>query len=336
MNGRLKVAVVGAGHFGKHHVRILSGLPEVDLVGVCDPDGARAKELAEKFGSKPLSSVAELPPDLDAAVVAVPTRLHAEVAVPLLARGVSCLVEKPLARNVEEAEAICAAAERSGAILGVGHVERFNPALVAAGKRVANPRFIECRRIAPFSFRSSDVGVVLDLMIHDLDVCLALVRSEVTRVDACGTPVLGLNEDIANARLAFACGCVADITASRVATKTERKIRVFCPDTYMSLDFGSRTGEIFRKSPQLTPEYVKRLCENAQTIADLKGMVFGNLLTVEHLSLEEKDPLTAELADFVQAVRTRGMPTVSGRDGYRAVEVAVRILEAIGTSPVLH
>lgn len=332
----LRVAVVGAGHFGKHHVRILSALEGVSLVAVCDADEARAREMAGKYGTMALRDPEDLPADLDAVVVAVPTKYHAEVAVPLLARGVACMVEKPLARDVLEAEAICRAAEEAGAILATGHVERFNPALMAAVGRVIDPRFIECRRVAPFSFRSADVGVVLDLMIHDLDICLALARSRVVRVDACGTPVLGATEDIANARLEFESGCVADVTASRVAMKTERKVRVFGRDVYLSLDFAARTGELFRKSPELTPEVVGRLCADAKTLADVKGAVFGNLLTVEHLSMEAHDQITAELVDFLTAVRSRSTPTVSGRDGRNAVEVAGRVLEAIGRSPVLH
>lgn len=335
MDAPLKVAVVGAGGFGRHHVRILSGLPGVELACVCDRDPERARSMGEAHGAPFCADAADLPPGLDAAVVAVPTAHHVEVAVPLLQRGVPVMVEKPLARDPEGAEAICAAAEASGVVLAVGHVERFNPALTAAAGRLGDPRFIECRRVAPFSFRSSDVGVVLDLMIHDLDVVLALVRSEVVRVDACGTPVLTRREDIANARLEFAGGCVADLTASRVAAKTERKVRVFCPDAYASLDFGARTGVVYRKSPELTPELVAELCADAANIADLQATVFGRLVRVEQLSLDGRDQLTAELADFLDAVRTGGTPTVTGRDGHRAVEVATRILSSIGRSPVL-
>lgn len=330
----LRVAVIGAGHFGKHHVRILSGLEGAELVAVCDADPARAQERGEAHGVPWISDPVELPDDLDAAVVAVPTKYHLTVAEPLLNRGVAVLVEKPLAPSVEEAGALCEAAESSGAILATGHVERFNPALMAAMKHGIEPRFIECRRVAPFSFRSSDVGVVLDLMIHDLDICLALAASEVERVDACGTPVLGLKEDIANARITFTSGCVADITASRVATKTERKIRMFCPDVYLSLDYAKRSGVLYRKSPKLTPEYVRSMIDDPESITDLS--VFGNLVTVENLSMEDHDQLTVELTDFLGAVRENRPPTVTGRDGYRAVEVALQVLTAIGSSSVLR
>jgi predicted dehydrogenase len=332
----IKVAVIGAGGFGRHHVRILSGMEDVELVGAVDPDPSRAKENTDPYGVPLLPSLEDLPDGVEAAVVAVPTEHHLEVAKSLLGRGIGVLVEKPLAKDVEEARAIVDAAEASGAVLGVGHVERFNAAVIAAQDRITEPRFIECRRVAPFSFRSSDIGVVLDLMIHDLDICLALADSELVRVDACGTPVLGEFEDIANARLEFECGCVADITASRVAMKTERKIRLFCPDAYLSLDYAKQSGVLYRKSPKLTPEYVRKLKSDASTIADLRGLVFGNLLSIENLSMEAHDPLTVELKDFLDAVRSGGEPTVSGRDGLRAVDAAVKVLTAIGQSPVLR
>ncbi len=332
----MRVAVVGAGHFGRHHVRILSGLPGVTLAAVCDRDPDRRREIREEYGVPAVAEAEDLPPDLDAVVVAVPTESHLAVAGPLLERGISALVEKPLARDGKEAEALCEAAERGGAVLAAGHVERFNPALMAALRHRLEPRFIECHRVAPFSFRSADVGVVLDLMIHDLDICLALARSEVRELEACGIPVLGRHEDIANARLTFANGCVANLTASRVAMKTERKVRLFCPDAYLSLDYANRTGVLYRKSPKLTPEYVRELSREAETITDLRGLVFGNLLTVERLSMEDHDQLEMEIRDFLDAVREGREPLVTGRDGLRAVEVALRVMTAIGMSPVLR
>jgi predicted dehydrogenase len=241
-----------------------------------------------------------------------------------------------MAATVAEAEALCVAAEAGGAVLAAGHVERFNPALMAALKHNIEPRFIEVRRVAPFSFRSADIGVVLDLMIHDLDICLALAGSSVRKVDACGSPVIGEHEDVANARVEFENGCVADITASRVAMKTERKIRLFCPDAYLSLDYGLRSGVLYRKSPKLTPEYVKSLAKDAKTITDLKGLVFGNLLTVEQIGMEDHDQLEMELRDFLTAVREGGTPMVPGRAALKAVEAAVMVLTSIGSSPVLR
>ncbi len=333
---KLKVAVIGTGGFGRHHVRILAGMEGVDLVGICDLDQERVRALAEEYGVVPFTSVDDLPKELDAVVIAVPTASHLPVGAPFLRRGIAALVEKPIAATASEAESLCLAAEEGGAILAAGHVERFNPALMAALKHNIKPRFIEVRRVAPFSFRSADIGVVLDLMIHDLDICLALAGSSVARVDACGTPVLGIHEDVANARVEFKNGCVADITASRVAMKTERKIRLFCPDAYLSLDYALKSGVLYRKSPKLTPEYVKSLAEDAQTIKDLKGLVFGNLLTVEQIQMGDHDQLEMELKDFLTAVREGTSPMVPGRDALKAVEAAGMVLTSIGSSPVLR
>jgi len=332
----LKVAVIGTGGFGRHHVRILASMEGVDLVGICDLDQERVRALGLEHDVASHTCVDDLPEKLDAVVIAVPTASHLPVAAPFLRRGIAALVEKPIAATAPEAEALCLAAEEGGAVLAAGHVERFNPALMAALKHNIKPRFIEVRRVAPFSFRSADIGVVLDLMIHDLDICLALAGSPVARVDACGTPVLGVHEDVANARVEFKNGCVADITASRVAMKTERKIRLFCPDAYLSLDYALKSGVLYRKSPKLTPEYVKSLAEDAQTIKDLKGLVFGNLLTVEQIGMGDHDQLEMELKDFLTAVRDGTSPMVPGRDALKAVEAAGMVLTSIGSSPVLR
>ncbi len=333
--GNLKAAVIGTGGFGRHHVRQLAGMEGVDLVGICDLDEERVGALAREYQVKPCISVDDLPEELDAVVIAVPTEAHLSVAEPFLRRGIAALVEKPMAATAALAEALCVAAEEGGAVLAAGHVERFNPALMAALTHDIAPRFIEVRRVAPFSFRSADIGVVLDLMIHDLDICLALAKSAVRKVDACGSPVIGEHEDVANARVEFENGCVADITASRVAMKTERKIRLFCPDAYLSLDYGLKSGVLYRKSPKLTPEYVKSLAKDAKTIKDLKGLVFGNLLTVEQIGMEDHDQLEMELKDFLAAVRGDRKPMVSGRDALKAVEAAGMVLTSIGSSPVL-
>ena len=327
---RLRVAVAGVGAFGRHHARVYAELPGAELVAVVDRDGAAAAEAAARHGCAALADVSALPPDLDAVSVAVPTVHHAAVAIPLLLRGVACLVEKPFAPSVAEGEAIVAAARRGGAVLATGHIERFNPAIVALGGLPLRPRFLECHRIAPFSFRSADVGVVLDLMIHDLDLVLHLAGSDPVRVDAVGVPVLTAHEDLANARVEFANGCVADITASRVGTKTERKLRLFSEDAYMVLDFARKEGWTYRKAPGLSLEAVMRLKAGAKSLADLKDVVFGDLLTVEPVKIEEHEPLKAELASFLDAVRTGGRPVVSGEDGLRAVRLALDVTEAIG------
>jgi predicted dehydrogenase len=264
----------------------------------------------------------------------VPTKLHHAVAAPLLARGVSVLIEKPMVRRLDEGRELIAAAEKSGAVLQVGHVERFNPAVRALRDHKIVPRYIEAARVAPFPFRSTDVGVVLDLMIHDIDIVLHLAQSPVTRVEAIGVPVLMGTEDIANARLTFANGCVATLTASRVATKSERKVRVFGTDSYLVLDFGRREGYLYTKSPALTPGKVEELIGQAvaggkTTIADLQGKVFSDLLKMEKLTIPEGDALTEEIRDFLRCVRERATPAVSGREGLEAVSVALDVLAAI-------
>ncbi len=323
------MAVVGVGAFGRNHARVYAELPEAELVAVVDSDPGAAGEAARRHGCPALADAAALPADLDAVSVAVPTVHHAAVAVPLLRRGVACLVEKPFAASIADGEAMIAAAREGNAVLAAGHIERFNPAVAAVDARPLRPRFLEVNRIAPFSFRSADVGVVLDLMIHDLDLILHLAGSEPVRVDAVGVPVLTPFEDIANARIEFANGCVADVTASRVGTKTERKLRLFSEDAYMVLDFALRQGWTYRKSPGLTIEKVMALRAGAKSIADLKGLVFGDLLKVEPVEITEHEPLKAELAAFLLAVRTRSRPVVSGEDGMRALRLALQVMDGI-------
>jgi predicted dehydrogenase len=326
---RLRVAVVGVGAFGRHHARVYAELPGAELVAVADRDPAAAAEAAARHGCAAVASARDLPADLDAVSVAVPTVSHAEVAVPLLRRGIGCLVEKPFAATLADGEAMLAAAAEGKATLAAGHIERFNPAIAAVERDPLRPRFIEVNRIAPFSFRSADVGVVLDLMIHDLDLILHLAGSEPVRVEAVGVPVLTPFEDIANARIEFANGCVADVTASRVGTKVDRKLRLFSRDAYMVLDFALRQGWTYRKSPDLTIEKVMALRAGAKSLADLKGVVFGDLLKVEPVQISEEEPLKAELSSFLEAVRGRTRPVVSGEDGFRALRLALEITAKI-------
>ena len=329
----VRTAVIGAGAFGRHHVRIHHELPGSDLVCVVDQSPEIRAQAEATYGVRAVATVDELPDDLEAVSIAVPTPLHHKVARPLLERGISTLIEKPMVRTLEEGRDLIAAAEKSGAILQVGHVERFNPAVRALHKHDISPRFIEAARVAPFSFRSADVGVVMDLMIHDIDIVLHLAGSKPVRVDAVGVPVLTHHEDIANARVTFENGCVATLTASRVATKTERKIRVFSPAAYLVVDFGEREGFLYRKSPDLTVEKVLELKRGAKSLADLKGAVFGELLSAERLTVPPGDALTAEIEHFLGCVRDRAQPEVSGHEGLAAVSLALQILEAIRTSP---
>jgi len=329
----MRVAVVGVGRFGRHHARIYGELPDVTLVAVVDLDQEAASTAAAPTGAKVLSDYRELEGQVDAVSVAVPTESHREVAGFFLERGVHCLVEKPLVGSSAEGRELIALAEKSGARLAVGHVERFNPVVRAARKHDITPRFIESHRIHPFAFRSVDVGVVLDIMIHDLDLILDLAGDVPEKVEATGVPVLTRHEDICNARLTFPDGCVANVTASRVAMKTLRRLRIFSGDSYMSMDFGEKRGVLYKKSPKLTVEYVEQQKENVKDLSDLAGMVFGDMLTVEPLSLDDQEPLTAELTDFVDAARSGGQPMVPGVAGLRAVELAERIIAEIARSP---
>lgn len=333
MTREVRVAVVGVGHFGRNHARVYAGMPGVRLVAVADPDEARCRAVAEQYGTRPLRSHTEVG-DVDAVSIAVPTRAHAEVACDFLGRGIPVLVEKPLADSVAAAERIVGAARDHGTFVGVGHVERFNPVIEAATAMGIQPLFIECHRLNPFSFRATDVGVVLDLMIHDLDVILHLVRADVARVDAVGVAILSQREDIANARIAFRNGAVANVTASRVALKPMRKIRVFSRDSYVSLDYGRREGVIFKKSPKLTMDVVRRISENPESLKDFQGRadVFGELLQHETIPLPDHDPLEKELSNFVEAVRTRGRPAVTGEHGLAVLRIADAVLDGIGRS----
>ena len=329
----VRTAVIGAGGFGRHHVRIQHGMPGADLVAVVDRDPAIRAGVAETYGVPVYEDVSELPDDVEAVSIAVPTQLHHQIALPFLRRGVSTLIEKPMVRTLEEGRDLIAAAEETGAVIAVGHVERFNPAVRALRDHKIRPRFIEAARVAPFSFRSADVGVVMDLMIHDIDIVLHLADSKPLRVEAVGVPVLTPHEDIANARVTFENGCVATLTASRVATKVERKIRVFSPAAYLVVDFGERQGLLYQKSPDLTVEKVLQMRQGATSLADLQGAVFGDLLTMERLTVPPGDALTDEIEHFLDCVRNRARPEVSGHEGLEAVSLALQVLEAIRTSP---
>ncbi|HXG26461.1 MAG TPA: Gfo/Idh/MocA family oxidoreductase [Candidatus Binatia bacterium] len=305
----LRVAVIGVGHVGRHHARILAGLPGVTLEAVVDRDAGRAAEAAHRTGARALTDFRPLVDTVDAVSIAVPTAAHAEVALPFLARGVAALVEKPLARSVADARLLVAEAARHGAVLAVGHTERYNPAVRAALPLVTAPRFIEVHRLGTFPDRSLDIDVVLDLMIHDLDVVLATVRSPVAALEAVGVPVLTDRVDIANARLRFASGCIANLTASRISRDRIRKIRFFQPDAYVSIDCAAREAEAYR--------LVRR--DGAGRPAIEGG----------RLPVDPGEPLEAELADFVRAARDRGRPMVTGEDGLRALELAEAVAAAI-------
>jgi len=325
----VRVAVVGVGHLGSAHARIYSEMPEADLVAVCDVKADRAAEIAQRTHCRAVTDYRDLFGRVDAVSIVVPTSLHHEVARAFLAQGTPVLVEKPLAASLEEARALVNEARATDTMIQVGHVERFNPAFEALDRLDVRPRFIEAHRLSPFSFRSADVGVVLDLMIHDLDIVRYLARSPLVRVDAVGVNVIGHREDIANARLTFANGCVANVTASRVAIKAMRRVRIFARDCYVAIDTGAIHGLIIKKSPEFPIDGLDLENFDASRIPDLTEYFLKDLLHIEELHIDPHEPLTGELTHFVECVRTGTTPKVPGEEGEAALELAERVLRAI-------
>ncbi|MFH1417192.1 MAG: Gfo/Idh/MocA family oxidoreductase [Planctomycetota bacterium] len=324
------VAVVGVGHMGRHHARLYHELPQADLLAVVDKDGDRAAEYADKYHAKALQSIDDLPDAVRAVTVAVPTVRHLEIATKLMQRGIAVLVEKPLAPNVAEAEQLLACARETGALLSVGHTERFNPVVRAMQRLDIRPKYVETQRISPFRFRSADVGVVSDMMIHDIDIVLHLVRSPVTHVDAVGVNILGPHEDIASARVTFENGAVANLAASRLAMKTDRRIRVFSQTAYLSVDYQAKTGIAITKDANLDIIALAK-DKNVDDLSQMAGLDFGKMLKVEPLLVDDVEPLKAELEAFLESVRTGAPPAVTAEDGANAVRLAADIVEAVKT-----
>lgn len=306
-----RAAVVGVGHLGRHHARILGAAADVDLAAVVDIDLERARAVAADVGTVAAADVNAIDPPVDGVVVSVPTRDHVRVGVPLLEAGVAVLVEKPIASSLPEADRLIEAAAASGATLAVGHTERHNPAVAAALPLISAPRFIEVHRLASFQPRSLDIDVVFDVMIHDLDVVLSCVGSEPISIEAVGVPVLSSRIDIANARLRFANGCIANLTASRISRDRVRKLRVFQPHALVSVDYAEQQVEIWK---------VKK-GEDEQV-----GIDGGRV------DVASAEPLERELDDFVRAARGGTPPRVTGADGRRALAVAERIADAMKDS----
>jgi predicted dehydrogenase len=312
------VGVIGVGSLGFHHARLLRDLPGAKLSGIFDIDAHRADLVARELGVRAFSTIEALLNDSEAAVLAVPTTAHAEVALQALEHRVSLLIEKPIAATLADADAILEAAEGAGVLVATGHVERFNAAVRACAPYVDEPRFVESHRLAPFGPRGTDVAVVLDLMIHDIDLILGLTGAEVTSVDAIGVPILTPSVDIANARLGFAGGAVANITASRVSQDRMRKIRIFQRSGYISIDLAKGTGEFLRM----------RRGAHLGMVEGAPGSLADLVERVE-LAGDGREPLRAELESFVAAVRGEGEVVVSGRDGRRALAVALDIVQRI-------
>jgi predicted dehydrogenase len=307
----LRTAVIGVGYLGNFHAQKYAAIPGVDLVGVVDSDPRRAAEIAAALDTTSCSDHRELIGRVDAVSVVVPTQFHHAVARDFLAAGVHVLIEKPITVTIEEADDLIALADKNGVVFQVGHLERFNPVLVALDDILQEPLFIESVRIAPFKPRGTDVNVVLDLMIHDIEIIQHIVKSPVERVDAVGAPVFTGEEDIANARILFKNGCVANVTASRISLKSERKMRIFQRNAYITLDFQNRKVLVAQKG---------------------SGELFPGIpnVKVDERELGEADALRNEIESFIDAIRTGKQPQVSGRDGRMALETALKINVALG------
>lgn len=312
---RLRTAVVGVGYLGNFHARKYAALPDVELIAVVDSDAARASEVAAACACTAFTDYRELIGLVDAVSVVVPTQYHHQVALDFLSAGVHVLIEKPITVTIEQADELVAVAEDKKLVLQVGHLERFNPVLMAAEEVLTAPLFVESVRIAPFKPRGTDVNVVLDLMIHDIDIIQHLVKSKVARIDAIGAPVFTAEEDIANARIAFENGCVANVTASRISLKSERKMRIFQREAYLTLDFQNR-----------------KLLTAKRGVGELMPGIPN--VQVQERELGQSDPLLSEISSFVGAIRQKKQPEVSGRDGRLALETALKINEALNRMPL--
>jgi predicted dehydrogenase len=299
----IKMGVVGVGHIGKEHARIYADLPMCRLVGVFDANRDQAQSIAKKYKTVAFETLEALREAVDGVSIATPTFAHFDAARVFLSEGKPVLIEKPITDSPEQARELVQIAKEKQSFIQVGHIERFNPVLTALEQMLSKPRFIEAHRLSPYPNRSTDIGVVLDLMIHDLDVILHLVHSPIESIDAVGVPVLSKGEDIANARIRFENGCVANITTSRISPEKMRKIRVFQDDTYLSLDYQNQSGEVYRK---------------------MDGKIVRDKVQVQ-----KEEPLKLELASFVDCVRMKQTPRVSGEQGTRALEIAMQITEMI-------
>jgi len=310
---KLRVAVVGVGYLGRFHAQKYAALGECELTAIVDSNVELAGALAKELGATALSDYRELLGRIDAVSIATPTASHFDIALSFLESGAHVLVEKPITESVEQARQLIAAARRAGRVLQVGHLERFNPTILAAEPQLSTPRFIECQRLAPFRERGTDVNVVLDLMIHDLDLVQSIVGGEIASIDAVGTPVFSSEIDIANARIRFANGCVVNATASRVSLKTERKLRIFQDDAYLSLDLQQKILTVIRK--QNAPVDPARLP-----------------VSIDEQSFEPGDALRAEIEAFLASCRGERAVVVSGEDGMHALQTAVAIAAAVRAS----
>jgi predicted dehydrogenase len=318
---KIKCGVVGVGSLGQHHARIYASLPGAELAGIHETNDARSAEICAKYNCRRFSTLDELGAHCDAVSIVVPTDRHEAAALPLLAQGCHLLIEKPICASLEEAERVLAAAQRAGRIVQVGHVEHFNPVMSFLEKHIDRPGYITTERLAPYQTRGTEVGVVLDLMIHDIGIVLALVKSPVRRIDSVGISTLSKTEDIANARIEFENGCVANLSASRMSLKKNREIRVFQDNAYLSLDFMNQKGHLVKKSDLIA--YGLKLKVGLAQAGDASS------IPVHEIPIEKGEPLAIELADFVNSVSRLQQPKVGAALGKSALELAITITDQI-------
>ena len=318
----MKIGVIGVGHLGQHHARILNELKDTELIGVYDSNQSRTEEIAHKNNCKAFTEVTDLLSEVDAVNIATPTTTHFDFGKQCLLAGKHIFIEKPICSNLEDAEELVSIAEKNNLKIQVGHIERFNPAIIALSKILINPIFIEANRLAPFTPRGSDVPVVLDLMIHDIDIILSLVKRKVKSIKAIGIPILTNDIDIANAKIEFENGALANITASRISLKRERKIRFFQKDMYISLDYQNKSVQIVKKNPEIDKIMTEIMAGKRQPI-------ISELYNTQKLEIVEKEPLKTELESFIDAMQNNKRPIVNGQDGYEALRVAFMIMKDI-------
>jgi predicted dehydrogenase len=327
---KLRLAVVGVGHLGKIHARLLSQRDDVLLVGVADADAASRSEVAAACNTTAVANYRDLIDEVDAAIIATPTYTHRDVALEFLNRGLHVLVEKPLASSVREADDLVAAGRRRQAVLQVGHVERFNPALVAAAPYLAGPRFVEATRVGAFTARSTDIGAVLDLMIHDIDLVLHLVGAHVRNVFAMGRSLLGRHEDVANARLEFENGCVAHLSASRIHVgPPRRQMQVWGSEGFADIDFAARSARVLSPSPAVLRHEIDVAAMSPSERTTLRDTLHDTHLRLNELAVDERNALADQHQDFLDSIRQSREPRASGADGRDALVVAERVLAAI-------
>lgn len=328
-NDKIRTAVIGAGKMGSIHAKVYSQLPDSELVAVVDVDARRAQNLAEKHDCLACTDCRDVIDKVDAITVATPTVTHLQLAKPFLRRKIPVLIEKPLASSIREGRKIVSLAKRYDAVVAVGHSERCNPVVQAMKRLEIEPKFIEAHRVSPYPFRSTDIGVVLDIMIHDIDIILSLAGSKIKRIDAVGIGMIEEAEDICNARIVFENGCIANMTASRLALKTERKVHVFSRQAYLSIDYLKKSGIVIKTAPNVNVvEWIKQQREGGDF--DLTTVNWPDLLHIEQLQIDDKEPVRLQQEAFLRAVRDRSFtPEVSAEEGLAALKCAQKILAAV-------